>query len=844
MYTLVAFAAGDGSQLTAEGGGGEEVLANRGGIGPWETFRVFNRTSPGAQLRHGNSIVLQVSDGRFIAANDDGSVQAAQAWIDTAAVFTLERVAGAGFVVSGDAVALRSHDGRFVVAENNGGGAVNANRTRRGPWETLRITTMGHQLVRLRAWTGKYVTAEGGGGRQVTANRDAVGLWETFALVNFSRASSRFSGGDTVALRTLSGEYVRVTSLGEVDAGANQARADARFRAIAASGRVVGHRQRVAFQSLRTGRFLTDRAGAIDARSRTGTGSALFTVELAELNGIDFGWIPDGSTVAGRPFATPPAPAPSPRDVLTLHFFERAGEPVTTSALIRRALTGPAPSLSTWLASMSGGAFHIRDVGVHGPFFSTPVPEGTPRGAAHALGHDLLLSAAETSSVPLAALAEDGVIDGRRTALVHIKAGAIGGQVHGGNARTESGLRFVGRDAGVGVSVDVNEASRGVLAHEASHLILDVVDRYGVRVPIRGDLIANRVSVGGWEHFVIERAAGAGTVTSGDEVTLRAHDGRYVSVDGTPPNFVNTEPSRTGPPRRFTIEGVSGGVIAHGSPIGLRTAARRWVTTELGSDGVVTANRAARGPWETFEVQKHGGGLGQIVSGDSVCFLSAADRFVSAETAGRTAEISVADRRRGYRWAGSTGNGQGGRFDNADANYSTVMLSVFDRIRLGWVRPRYLTPDNRGCYTIRPFLDSREALVLFDPVNPHEWYTVENRQFRENLDEVPSSGLVISWVQDDPGYWQWWLNRSNDPEHPNLGERLSPAVISGAARSVPPNMLARPVVFDHASVTKRNDPAAAFTDGEIVLPLGNGDPSRFHLSFRAAASGKVALCLH
>jgi hypothetical protein len=795
-------------------------------------------------LRHGDSIALQVCNGGFIATNGDGSVHAAQAWIDVAAVFTLERVAGAGLVGSGDAVALRSHEGRFVVAENNGGGAVNANRTRRGPWETLRITTMGHQLVRLRARTGKYLTAEGGGGRQVTANREAVGLWETFALVNFSRATNRFAGGDTVALRTLTGEYVRVTSLGVVDAGANQARTDARFRATGARGRVIGHRQRIAFQSLHTNRFLTERAGAINALSPTGTGPALFTVEHADLDGIDFGWLPDGSALAGRPFARRPTPVSSPRDVLTLHYFERAGEPVTTSALIRRALTGPAPSLSSWLASMSGGAFRIRDVGVHGPFASTPVPAGTPRADAHALGHDLLLGAAEASGVPLAALAVDGVIDGGRTALVHIKAGAVGGQVHGGNARTGSGLRFVGRDAGVGVSVDLNETSRAVLAHEASHLILDVVDRYGFRVPIRGDLIANRVSVGGWEHFVIERTAGAGTVASGDQVTLRAHDGRYASVDDAPPNFVNTEASRTGSRRTFTIEGVRGGAITHGSALGLRAAGGRWVTAELGSDGVVTANRAARGPWETFEVHKHGGGPGQIVSGDSVAFLSAADRFVSAETAGRTAGVSAPDRQRGYRWAGATGNGQGGRFDNADANYSTVMLSVFDRIRLGWVRPRYLTPDNRGCYTIRPFLDSREALVLFDPANPHEWYTVENRQFREDVDEVPSSGLVISWVQDDPGYWQWWLNRSNDPEHPSLGQRLSPAVISGAARTVPPNMLARPVVFDHAAVTKRNDPGAAFTDGEIVLPLGNGDPSRFHLSFRAAASGNVALCLH
>lgn len=490
---------------------------------------------------------------------------------------------------------------------------------------------------------------------------------------------------------------------------------------------------------------------------------------------------------------------------------------------------------------MSGGAFRIRDVGVHGPFFSPRVPADAPN--PHAEGHDLLLTAAETSGVPLASFARDGIIDSRRTALVHIKATGVGGQVHDGAATARSGIRFVGLDAGIGVTQDVDAGSRAVLAHEASHLVLDVLDRYGSRVPLRGDLIANRTSVGGWEPFVIERVAGAGRLMSGDVVTFRAHNGGYVSVDAASPNFLNVEATRSGSARRFTVVGAAGGAIGDGAAVGLRTAGGRWVTAELGSDHVVTANRTAQREWETFELLKQGGGARAISSGDSVCLRSAAGLFVSAETGGRTPVVRDADRQRGYAWAGSAGNGQGGSFDNADANYSAVMLSLYDRIRLGWVRPRYLTPDNRGCYTIRPFLDSREALILFDPESPHEWYTVENRQFREHVDVVRSSGIVISWVQDDAGYWQWWLNRSNDPEDPDLGKHLMPAVISAVAPTVPPNMLARPVVFDHASVTKRNDPGAAFTRGEIVLPLGNGDPSRFHLSFHAETSGDVAFCL-
>lgn len=490
---------------------------------------------------------------------------------------------------------------------------------------------------------------------------------------------------------------------------------------------------------------------------------------------------------------------------------------------------------------MSGGAFRVRDVGVHGPFRTVPIPEGTPD--AHRLGHDALLTGADEYGVPLASFAIRDVIDARRTALIHIKAGAVGGQVHSGDGTAESGIRFAGLDAGVGVTEDVNERSRAVLCHEASHLVLDVVDRYGSRVPLRGDLIANRPSIGAREPFVIERLDGTGPVANGDVVTLRAHDDTYVSVDATAPNFLNLEGTRNGRDRQFTIDAIAPGVIASGASVGLRSARGTWVTAELGSEGVVTANRPSRRAWETFELLKRDGDLSQIHSGDRVCFKSSAGLFVSANTNGRSQKVSDADRQRGYQWAGWTGGGQGGSFDNADANYSTVMLSLFDRIRLGWVRPRYLTPDNRGCFVVRPFLESREALILFDPKNPHDWYTLENRQCQEDRDEVLSSGLVISWVREERGYWQWWLNRSNDPEDPSIGRRLSPAVISAAAPNVPPNMLARPVVFDHTAVTKRNDPGAAFTSGETILPVGDGGPSRFHLSFRPGISGTAMLCV-
>jgi hypothetical protein len=38
-------------------------------------------------------------------------------------------------------------------------------------------------------------------------------------------------------------------------------------------------------------------------------------------------------------------------------------------------------------------------------------------------------------------------------------------------------------------------------------------------------------------------------------------------------------------------------------------------------------------------------------------------------------------------------------------------------------------------------------------------------------------------------------------------------------------------------VHRRGDPNAAFTSGEVVLPRGDGTPSRFRLSFAQAPGG-------
>jgi hypothetical protein len=53
--------------------------------------------------------------------------------------FTIEKLSGTpGTILNhGDTFALRASNGQYVVAENGGGGAINANRSVRGAWETF-----------------------------------------------------------------------------------------------------------------------------------------------------------------------------------------------------------------------------------------------------------------------------------------------------------------------------------------------------------------------------------------------------------------------------------------------------------------------------------------------------------------------------------------------------------------------------------------------------------------------------------------------------------------------------------------------------------------------------------
>jgi len=128
--TIALRAVVNGLFVCAESAGAAPLIANRGGIGLWESFDV----------------------------------------IDT----------GDGYV------ALRAQvNGRYVAAENGGGAPLIANRDAIGLWEKFQIIDNGDGTVSLRAAVNsRYVAAESAGGAPLIANRDAIGPWEQFELIN------------------------------------------------------------------------------------------------------------------------------------------------------------------------------------------------------------------------------------------------------------------------------------------------------------------------------------------------------------------------------------------------------------------------------------------------------------------------------------------------------------------------------------------------------------------------------------------------------------------------------------------------------------------------------------
>src|SRR5207237_6170850 len=107
---------------------------------------------------------------------------------------------------------------------------------------------------------------------------------------------------------------------------------------------------------------------------------------------------------------------------------------------------------------------------------------------------------------------------------------------------------------------------------------------------------------GAWEVFGVTNLAG-GPLISGDRIALAAADGtHYVqAVDGGG-GAVRATSSTIGAFETFTIDKPGGGVVGDGDAIRLRAGSSWFVVADGGGGAGVSANSAAAGSWETFRL--------------------------------------------------------------------------------------------------------------------------------------------------------------------------------------------------------------------------------------------------
>jgi hypothetical protein len=128
-----------GHYVSAEGGGGGAVNANRTSARGWETFRLLDRND--GALQSGDLVYLQASSGAFLQAEQGGGagLNAASGNQLDWETFRIVRRSGAGTVSAGDLVGLQTLGGFWLSALEGGGGAVDAHGRALSAWESFRI---------------------------------------------------------------------------------------------------------------------------------------------------------------------------------------------------------------------------------------------------------------------------------------------------------------------------------------------------------------------------------------------------------------------------------------------------------------------------------------------------------------------------------------------------------------------------------------------------------------------------------------------------------------------------------------------------------------------------------
>lgn len=857
----VSFKTHNGHYLIADDSrNGYRIHATPNGVGPWEIFTIIPLDGRNDDsLRSGDRIQLQTHHGRYVTARNGGGgrISGEPPVADVNETFTIEKTEGSGDIGPGNPVTLRTGNGRnFLMAIDGGGNVVNAGSTNRREWERFSVEFWNPIPIRLRTHDFHFLVAENGGGREITATRLTSGeIWETFTLANRSRRSGLVDG-DKVCLQVWDGRFVSAVGGGGGNLLANQNRAG-QFETFTiqkvGNGEISLHDQ-VWLQTHNGTNYVmavNGGGGIVNASSTQGSVWEKFQLESAAAIPISFSNAP---SLSPRELPGHPLHSPRPRRTTTrkaicfvIGFLDRHVDDSITAEVLRRFFFNVTDSVQAWFRKCSSNAINLQNGGT---FTGLTVPWNyvtrTPQEYFSGL-----LSTTERERPPFRFrdldTDHDGVITGEQLIFVVLDCTGL---VNLGSKEplnfTYDGVRYSGQKFTAGLNVlgvgDQGirqlENIKGTLVHELSHILLDLPDRYYGPLPPRGDVIATSSNRAEWETFAfISRDS---DIRPGARVRLQVLDGGdYLVADTTEKRYLNRRGSATDRLGEFIL---GAGPIADGQPITLRLAAtNRYVTARLGGGDVVQAIAETAMGWETFTIERSRGS-GPINSGDPITLKTSNLNpygqafYLMAQPDGRKNDPNIVRQGWWQSWEGSlSGNGVGGDFDIMDNDKSGAKLhAAYDRIKFGWLEPKVLTPDNKACYALWPSIDLSEVFILWDPLFPDEWYIIENRQHRPRLDEIPSNGLIISWVNEKASYWNRW--------HELTGIGKFPAVISAAAPTAPPNSFVN-VVQLRNEFYRRRDRNTAFRSGTVILPRGDGSPSRFRLSFRALSSERMSFCI-
>jgi M6 family metalloprotease-like protein len=177
--------------------------------------------------------------------------------------------------------------------------------------------------------------------------------------------------------------------------------------------------------------------------------------------------------------------------------------------------------------------------------------------------------------------------------------------------------------------------------------------------------------------------------------------------------------------------------------------------------------------------------------------------------------------------------GQTGSYCNLSSSSRRVLLNPHDRMKLGWIRPRILTPDHANVWLKAPTAAATQAaLILLDPARPDEYWLLENRNKSSSgvwavESGLPTEGLAVWWVRA-----RALPNRSDDlrlvraslaDQDPD-GDGID---VAGPHPDWPLNKL-KPGYYWYASTPGVQD---LFTkqSGPRILYYSDGTPSKFRL---------------